>query len=177
MSAEEALERGGAEEADPSAPDLSSRDLRWIALELEGISGERAQKELGLSEGLVAHDLEELREALGVGEDADLEEVIRQRLEIPDEPVDLETVAAEAEAATISDERRLRLMLRLSMGELMKVAQDAEVRSERLSEMAGRVGAYDTEIIEEIEDLKRMATHLRQTSEHLLREFRDAADG
>ena len=152
--------------------DLSDRDLRWMALAMEGMEPEEAQEKLGLSKETVAKEALELKAKLaenGLGGSMD------ERVEVSTPEEDLAELAAVAAEAQVADERRSWLLLRVTLSELLELANDAESRADALDDLLEKLGLTEkaAEAKNELAKLHRVAETLRGTVETLFDDLRE----
>lgn len=149
-------------------PSLSPRELRWLAMALQGLNIEELAGDLGLDDETVRSEVKGLEQTFAVEGRDDLMKVLRERLDI--EPRDEGQEPAEA---SIEAERRVRLLLRLTLSELLQVAKDAEMRAGLLEDIVARMGSEDEpEAAQEADDLRKVADRMRATVEIILDEIR-----
>src|SRR5687767_7849453 len=107
---------------------------RILALMLEGLSDEDVWGALGIGKDLLESHKESLRRTLDVSDDQELAEYIRARVE--DLPPETDSLVQSAP----SDERRIRILLRLTLKELLEVASNAEIRAHMLQQTVDALG-------------------------------------
>lgn len=140
---------------------------RILALMLEGISDEDVWGALGIGQDLLDTHKETLRRTLDVADDQELQEYIRTRMDEPGSQV-VSTVSLAP-----NDERRIRILLRLTLTELLEVASNAELRAHMLQQTVEAVGTADpASAQQESEDLLTVAKELKAAMDRLLSEIR-----
>lgn len=165
------MSNGDAPSESSEGDDFSDRELRWMALASEGLEPEDARKKLGLSEETVAKEVGELQEKLG---SADIGEAFSDRVEVQIPDGELDDLAAEAAQAEIADERRTWLLLRMTLSELLELADTAEARADSLRDLLERLDVADraAEATGELTKLLRVSETLRSTVEALFDDLR-----
>lgn len=175
----------GDEEFSERAKRLTPREWRVVALSIEGVPAEDACAALGIAEGTLKSHKQAIRRKLGVPRGKRLERHLREHLEaLP--PGIRPTVAAAAEQAPIDPsiaERRVRLLLRLTLQELLEVADNADLRAALLQQTVERIASQDADDARrEVEELQAAAREIRDTFERVRADIRsrtkqNAADG
>lgn len=154
---------------------LTPREWRVVALAIEGVPAEDACEALGIAEGTLKSHKQAIRRKLGVPRGKRLERHLREHLEaLP--PTMRPTVSAAAEQAVPDQsvlERRVRLLLRLTLQELLEVADNAELRAALLEQTVQRIASEDADDARaEVADLKLVATELRETFQRIRADIR-----
>lgn len=149
---------------------LTARELRLIALMLEGFSAEEAEVRLGIPRELVLESTQSIRTKIKALDDEDVEDAVQRRLSNA-----LVDIAREEELAPSVEvsERREKLLLRLTIKDLLRVAADAELRAAMLEATVDNIGSVsEADARREIEDLRDSGLMIRQTAEGLLQKIR-----
>lgn len=136
---------------------------RLLALMLEGLSDEDVGEALGMGQDLLDTHKEALRRTLDLADDQELQEYIQARMYESPPPVQ----------PAPRDERRIRVLLRLTLKELLEVALNAELRARMLQQTVEVLGTEDPESArQESEDLVTVAKELKAAMDRLLSEIR-----
>ena len=164
------------EEFAERAKRLTPREWRVVALSIEGVAAEDACAALGVAEGTLKSHKQAIRRKLGVPRGKRLERHLRENLEaLP--PGIRPTVSAAAQQAAVDPavmERRVRLLLRLTLQELLEVADNAELRAALLQQTVQRIASEDADDARrEVEDLQRAAKEIRSTFERVRADIRE----
>lgn len=149
---------------------LTARELRLIALMLEGFSAEEAEVRLGIPREVVLESTQSIRTKIKALDDEDVEDAVQRRLSNA-----LVDIAREEELAPSVEvsERREKLLLRLTIKDLLRVAADAELRAAMLEATVDNIGSVsEADARREIEDLRDSGLMIRQTAEGLLQKIR-----
>jgi DNA-binding CsgD family transcriptional regulator len=162
------------EEFAERAKRLTPREWRVVALSIEGVAAEDACAALGVAEGTLKSHKQAIRRKLGVPRGKRLERHLRENLEaLP--PGIRPTVAAAAQTPVdpAIAERRVRLLLRLTLQELMEVADNADLRAALLQQTVQRISSADADDARrEVEDLQSAARAIRETFEKVRADIR-----
>ena len=165
------------EEFSDRAKRLTPREWRVVALSIEGVAAEDACAALGIAEGTLKSHKQAIRRKLGVPRGKRLERHLREHMEAL--PANIRpTVAAAAEAQQVPMERsvmekRVRLLLRLTLEELLEVANNADLRAALLQQTVQRIESADAEEARrEVEDLQIAAREIRETFERVRADIR-----
>ena len=149
---------------------LSDVQSRILALLLEGLDASDVARMLRMDGNVVEQHVEGLRVRLGVAHGVPVEEFVRKRFSALAAKAD----RPEEPASQADQERRVRLLLRLTFQELMRVAEDADLRAAMLEQTVGDVGSFDQEgASREAEDLRMVATEIQDLAERLLDQIRN----
>lgn len=166
------------EEFSERAKRLTPREWRVVALSIEGVAAEDACAALGIAEGTLKSHKQAIRRKLGVPRGKRLERHLREHMEAL--PANIRpTVAAAAEAQQVPMERsvmekRVRLLLRLTLEELLEVANNADLRAALLQQTVQRIESADAEEARrEVEDLQIAAREIRATFERVRADIRE----
>ena len=150
--------------------DAADVPSRILALLLEGLDASDVARMLRMNRDIVDQHVEELRVRLGVSHGVPVEEFVRKRFS---------ALAARADRSTepvseADQERRVRLLLRLTFQELMRVADDADLRGAMLAQTVGDIGSADRSgALQEAEDLRMVAREIQDLAERLLDQIRN----
>ena len=163
------------EEFSERAKRLTPREWRVVALSIEGVASEDACAALGIAEGTLKSHKQAIRRKLGVPRGKRLERHLREHLEaLP--PGVRPTLAAAADQAPVDPsiaERRIRLLLRLTLQELLEVADNAELRAALLQQTVQRIASEDADDARrEVEELQLAAREIRGTFERVRADIR-----
>ena len=165
----------GTEDFAERAKRLTPREWRVVALSIEGVAAEDACAALGIAEGTLKSHKQAVRRKLGVPRGKRLERHLRENMESLPAAV-RPSVAAAAEQAGVEPailERRVRLLLRLTLQELLEVAENAELRGALLEQTVQRVASSDAEEARrEVAELQIVAGELRSTFERIRADIR-----
>ena len=166
------------EEFSDRAKRLTPREWRVVALSIEGVAAEDACAALGIAEGTLKSHKQAIRRKLGVPRGKRLERHLREHMEAL--PANIRpTVAAAAQAQQVPVERsvmekRVRLLLRLTLQELLEVADNADLRAALLQQTVQRIESEDAEEARrEVEDLQIAAREIRDTFERVRADIRE----
>jgi DNA-binding CsgD family transcriptional regulator len=166
------------EEFAERAKRLTPREWRVVALSIEGVAAEDACAALGVAEGTLKSHKQAIRRKLGVPRGKRLERHLRENLEALPEGI-RPTVAAAAAQQPIDPavaERRVRLLLRLTLQELLEVADNADLRAALLHQTVQRISSDDADDARrEVEDLQAAAKTIRETFEKVRADIRARA--
>lgn len=167
-----------ADEFSERAKRLTPREWRVVALSIEGVAAEDACAALGIAEGTLKSHKQAIRRKLSVPRGKRLERHLREHMEAL--PANIRpTVAAAAEAQQVPMERsvmekRVRLLLRLTLEELLEVANNADLRAALLQQTVQRIESEDAEEARrEVEDLQIAAREIRDTFERVRADIRE----
>ncbi len=162
------------EEFSERAKRLTPREWRVVALSIEGVASEEACVALGIAEGTLKSHKQAIRRKLGVPRGKRLERHLREHMEAL--PANIRpTVAAAAQVPVEPSvmERRVRLLLRLTLQELLEVADNADLRAALLQQTVQRIASEDAEEARrEVEDLQIAAREIRDTFERVRADIR-----
>ncbi len=166
---------GRPEDFTERAKRLTPREWRVVALSIEGVASEDACSALGIAEGTLKSHKQAIRRKLGVPRGKRLERHLRENLEAI--PASIRPTAEAALQRAGADpsvlERRVRLLLRLTLEELLEVADNAELRAALLEQTVQRVASADAdEARSEVADLQHVAKELRATFERIRADIR-----
>ncbi|MFY9588198.1 MAG: LuxR C-terminal-related transcriptional regulator [Actinomycetota bacterium] len=167
-----------SDEFSERAKRLTPREWRVVALSIEGVASEDACAALGIAEGTLKSHKQAIRRKLGVPRGKRLERHLREHMEAL--PANIRpTVAAAAQAQQVPVERsvmekRVRLLLRLTLQELLEVADNADLRAALLQQTVQRIESDDAEEARrEVEDLQIAAREIRDTFERVRADIRE----
>jgi len=167
-----------SEEFAERAKRLTPREWRVVALSIEGVAAEDACAALGVAEGTLKSHKQAIRRKLGVPRGKRLERHLRENLDAL--PAGIRpTVSAAAQRAPIDPaiaERRVRLLLRLTLQELLEVADNADLRAALLTQTVQRIASEDADDARrEVEELQAAARSIRDTFEKVRADIRSRA--
>ncbi|MCA1838948.1 MAG: hypothetical protein ABR507_08830 [Actinomycetota bacterium] len=149
---------------DPTAP----MNARVLALILEGFEPDEIAGVLGLDLSAVDTALDELRVVLEVAQGDDLLESVEGRF------ASMIPAPKELPLADVSDERRVRLLLRLTFEELLRTAEDAELRATMIESTTAQVGTLDeTSVRREAHELRMVSAAVKELVSSLLEKMRN----
>ena len=159
---------------------LTPREWRVVALAIEGVAAEDACAALGVAEGTLKSHKQAIRRKLGVPRGKRLERHLREHLDAL--PASMRpTAEAAAQQAIVEPsviERRVRLLLRLTLNELLEVAENAELRAVLLEQTVQRISSEDADDARrEVAELQMTAKELRATFEKIRADIRSRAGG
>jgi DNA-binding CsgD family transcriptional regulator len=163
------------EEFAERAKRLTPREWRVVALSIEGVAAEEACGALGIAEGTLKSHKQAIRRKLGVPRGKRLERHLRENLEAL--PAGIRpTIAAAVQQAPVDPavaERRVRLLLRLTLQELVEVADNADLRAALLQQTVQRIASQDADDARrEVEELQLAAKAIRDTFERVRADIR-----
>lgn len=175
-------EAGSDQDFAERAQRLTPREWRVIALSIEGVSTEDACSSLGIAEGTLKSHKQAIRRKLGVPRGKRLERHLREHMQaLPAEVRATPPATAEQAAEEVAPEileRRVRLLLRLTLEELLEVADNADLRASLLHQTVERIASPDAEDARrEVSDLKMVAEELRRTFERIRADIRSRGAG
>ena len=154
---------------DSTASDaIGPANTRVLALLMEGLSTPEIATTLGLGLIDVESHVFEIRQILGVAEAEDIVAFVRERFAslVP-------TQAPREPSSKIEDERRVRLLLRLTFEDLLRIADDATLRATMLQDTTVAVGTKDeASARQEAEELRHVSEAIRDLVAGLLDEIR-----
>ncbi len=158
--------------ADPGgAGALDARELRLLALKLQGLGAAQVARAVGMPEHVVESAETRLQRKLQIEAGDDLADAVKERLKLVDLPED--EASPDLEVIAPPDERRVRLLLRMTLEDVLAVAADADVRATMLADLVAHIGSSDPDVAaREAEELKLVARALRETVDQLLAEIR-----
>ena len=163
-----------SEEFAERAKRLTPREWRVVALSIEGVAAEDACAALGIAEGTLKSHKQAIRRKLGVPRGKRLERHLREHMEAL--PAGIRPSIGAAELAPVEPsvvERRVRLLLRLTLQELLEVADNAELRAALLKQTVQRIASEDAEDARrEVEELQIAAQEIRATFERVRADIR-----
>jgi DNA-binding CsgD family transcriptional regulator len=166
-----------SEEFADRARRLTPREWRVVALSIEGVASEDACQALGIAEGTLKSHKQAIRRKLGVPRGKRLERHLRENLDALPEGIRPTVTAAAARQAPVDAavmERRVRLLLRLTLQELLEVADNADLRAALLLQTVQRIASEDADDARrEVEDLQMAAKEIRSTFERVRAEIRE----
>jgi DNA-binding CsgD family transcriptional regulator len=155
---------------------LTPREWRVIALSIEGVSTEDACSALGIAEGTLKSHKQAIRRKLGVPRGKRLERHLREHMQALPADMRATPAASAEESAAVSPEvleRRVRLLLRLTLEELLEVAENSELRASLLQQTVERMSSPDAaDAKREVDDLRMVAEELRRTFERIRADIR-----
>ena len=168
-------EDAGSDDFAERAKRLTPREWRVVALAIEGVAAEEACNALGIAEGTLKSHKQAIRRKLGVPRGKRLERHLREHLDAL--PASMRpTAEAAAQQAVVEPsviERRVRLLLRLTLQELLEVAENAELRAALLEQTVQRIASEDADDTRrEVADLQFTAKELRATFERIRADIR-----
>jgi len=162
------------EEFTERAKRLTPREWRVVALSIEGVAAEDACTALGIAEGTLKSHKQAIRRKLGVPRGKRLERHLREHLDAL--PAGIRPTVAGAVAAPVDPaiaERRVRLLLRLTLQELLEVADNADLRAALLQQTVQRIASEDADDARrEVEELQAAAKSIRDTFERVRADIR-----
>jgi DNA-binding CsgD family transcriptional regulator len=163
------------EEFSERAKRLTPREWRVVALSIEGVASEDACAALGIAEGTLKSHKQAIRRKLGVPRGKRLDRHLREHLEAL--PPGMRPAIAAATDQTPVDpsiaERRVRLLLRLTLQELLVVADNAELRAALLQQTVQRIASEDADDARrEVEELQLAAREIRDTFQRVRADIR-----
>lgn len=139
---------------------------RILALMLEGKSDEEVSEIVGIHPDLLEAHKAALRKTLDIADEDGLHEYIHARMK-------RDAVEPSMLSSPRHDERRIRILLRLTLTELLDVASNAELRAQMLLQTVEALGTEDPNSAEqEARDLLRISRELKDTMDRLLSEIR-----
>lgn len=156
-------------ELEERAERLTPREWRVVAMILEGVPASQACESLGIAPGTFESHKQAIRRKLGLPRGERMEKHLQPLAgSMPDaareEPERAAKVPADEEG-----ERRVRLLLRMTIDELKEVAGSADLRAGLLEQTVKRMASDDVESAHrEIEDLRAAAAEMRETAKRLL---------
>jgi len=163
------------EEFAERAKRLTPREWRVVALSIEGVAAEDACAALGIAEGTLKSHKQAIRRKLGVPRGKRLERHLRENLEALPANIRPSVAAAVKEAPVDASimERRVRLLLRLTLQELLEVADNADLRAALLQQTVQRIASEDADDARrEVEELQIAARTIRDTFERVRADIR-----
>ena len=157
---------------DPTASDaIGPANARVLALLMEGLSTPEIAATLGLGLADVEGNVFEIRQILGVPDAHDLVLFVRERFSslVP-------SPAPQEPSTKVEDERRVRLLLRLTFEDLLRIADDARLRATMLHDTTVAVGTADeASARQEAEELITVSNAIRELVGKLLNDIRGKA--
>ena len=156
---------------------LTPREWRVVALVIEGMPTSQACDLLGIASGTFESHKQAIRRKLGIPRGERLEKYLQMfsgRIPEP-EPEPLEHAIAAAAPARTSpgNERRVRLLFRMTLEELQEVAGNAELRASLLEQTVKRMSSGDSgEAQQEVDDLRNASAVLRNAACEMLEHVR-----
>lgn len=157
-------------EREEGRPPLTPEELRMVAMLLEGIDAGSVLAEMGIPTETIEEHERAIRRRFEVPDAQPLDRFLREHFGSP-RAAGGGTGAAEPAAAPI--ERRVRLLLRMTLNELLTVAAYADLRGDLLGETVERLrDAGNEEAALEVEDLRRVSRMVRDSVRALLEEIR-----
>ncbi len=167
-----------SEEFAERAKRLTPREWRVVALSIEGVAAEDACAALGVAEGTLKSHKQAIRRKLGVPRGKRLERHLRENLEAL--PAGIRPTVAAAGPAPVDAsiaERRVRLLLRLTLQELLEVADNADLRAALLQQTVARISSDDADDARrEVEDLQLAAREIRDTFSKVRADIRSRSE-
>ena len=163
------------EEFAERAKRLTPREWRVVALSIEGVAAEEACSALGIAEGTLKSHKQAIRRKLGVPRGKRLERHLRENLEALPAGIRPSITAAVQQAPVDPSvaERRVRLLLRLTLQELLEVADNADLRAALLQQTVQRIASEDADDARrEVEELQLAAKSIRDTFERVRADIR-----
>lgn len=163
-------------ELESRAERLTPREWRVVALVIEGVPTSQACERLGIAPGTFESHKQAIRRKLGVPRGERLEkhlQIFAGNIPESSEPASTSgTVSASPQYADPS-ERRVRLLYRMTIDELVEVAGSAELRATLLGQTVKRMASEDLADAErEIADLREAASEIRVLAGQLLEQVR-----
>lgn len=150
----------------PRAP-LSRVEAGALALALEGLSTDDVAQVLGLDLEVLQGHLDSIREKLGLPMQEPVEASVKREFQSLLQAIT--TRHHEGDAPAARDERRVRLLLRMTLSELSEVARNAAMRAELLATTVDLVGSEDMEgALSEIDDLRNLSTSVTKLYDTLI---------
>ncbi|GAC1409790.1 MAG: hypothetical protein NVSMB57_02740 [Actinomycetota bacterium] len=161
---------------------LTPREWRVVALVIEGMPTSQACDLLGIASGTFESHKQAIRRKLGIPRGERLEKHLQAFSgKIPEpEPQPLERAIASAAPPVESpeNERRVRLLFRMTIEELHEVAGNAELRASLLEQTVKRMSSGDSgEAQQEVDDLRNASTLMRNAAREMLDQVRARAAG
>ena len=154
---------------DAESKNLSPLQQRLIALMLEGLDDSATWRGLGFDEQELAEEVGQIRRLLDVPEQVELSDHLI--ISFPDPMADAVDGAKPAD-----QERRLRLLLRLTITELMEVADSAEIRASMLTQTIEELGSDDVEsAMQEARELAKVSQEIKSMVKKVLADIRGDA--
>lgn len=154
---------------------LTPREWRVVALVIEGVSSSAACESLGIAPGTLESHKQAIRRKLGVPRGERLERHLQTFAgRIPEGGgAPAPPVPAPPRPLEPAGERRVRLLYRMTLDELVEVAGSAELRASLLEQTVKRMSSDDVvDATREIEDLRRAANEIRALARRLLDDVR-----
>lgn len=153
---------------------LTPREWRVVALILEGVPASQACESLGIAPGTFESHKQAIRRKLGLPRGERMEKHLQPLASsMPDEAHATPTRTTPAPPEADQSERRVRLLYRMTIDELMEVAGSAELRAGLLEQTVKRMSSDDVASAQkEIADLRAAATEVRETAKRLLERAR-----
>lgn len=157
-------------ELESRAERLTPREWRVVALVVEGVPTSQACERLGIASGTFESHKQAIRRKLGIPRGERLEKHLQVFSGNIPAAQDLSAApAAPVRSEEPPDERRVRLLYRMTIDELTEVAGSAELRATLLGQTIKRMSSDDHADAErEIEDLRTAAAEIRTTAARLL---------
>lgn len=149
---------------------LTPREWRVVALSIEGVASEDACSALGIAEGTLKSHKQAIRRKLAIPRGERLERALKEfaaavPVTVPEEAPPKDKAAVPKEVS----ERRVRLLFRMTIEELLETANNADLRASLLDQTVRRMSPEGIdEASKEIEDLKKAALAIRSTADELL---------
>lgn len=149
---------------------LTPREWRVIAMVLEGVPTNDACQALGIAPGTLESHKQAIRRKLAIPRGERLERALKEfatavPVTVPEEAPPKEKSAVPKEVS----ERRVRLLFRMTIEELLETANNADLRASLLDQTVRRMSPEGIEeASREIEDLKKAALAIRSTADELL---------
>lgn len=157
------------DELESRAERLTPREWRVVALVIEGVPTSQACERLGIAAGTFESHKQAVRRKLGIPRGERLEKHLQGLA--GHVPAAAEPAQRAHEPARIDDpsERRVRLLYRMTLDELVEVAGSAELRATLLGQTVKRMASDGlAEAEREIEDLREAAAEIRALAARLL---------
>lgn len=153
---------------------LTPREWRVIAMVLEGVPTADACQALGIAPGTLESHKQAIRRKLAIPRGERLERALKEfaarvPVTVPEEAPPKDKAPVPKEVA----ERRVRLLFRMTIEELLETANNADLRASLLDQTVRRMSPEGIEeASREVEDLKRAALAIRSTADELLTQAR-----
>lgn len=156
---------------------LTPREWRVIAMVLEGVPTNDACQALGIAPGTLESHKQAIRRKLAIPRGERLERALKEfAATVPVTVPEEEPPAQKAAVPKEVQERRVRLLFRMTIEELLEVANNADLRASLLDQTVRRMSPEGIdEASREIEDLKRAALAIRSAADELLTHARRRA--
>lgn len=170
-------------EMEERAGRLTPREWRVAALVIEGVPTQQACETLGIASGTFESHKQAIRRKLGIPRGDRLEKHLQALSgRVPEAPSAADVSASQMrmpprEAVSDADsERRVRLLFRMTIEELLEVAGNAELRASLLEQTVKRMSSDDIgEAHQEVADLRNASERMRQAARSMIDDVRARA--